>query len=587
MPIHLTPLSLRALALAGLLAAGCAHTQDPTARGEAEENAVDAARIEIRSLIPEDELDRRLARFAPTPIRFDPARLDERQRQALKLLVEAARIMDDLFWQQASPEGPALRARLARPRDEQERKLAEALAIHYGAYDRLEEGRAFLEARLDGAPLSAPHKPAGAAYYPPDLTKAEFERQLEARPEDKQAFQSAFTVIRREGDRLVAVPYSRHHRAELERAAGLLRRAAEFVDHPALATYLRSRAEAFLSDDYFQSDVDWVTVRDSELEVTIGPYEVYEDGLFNYKAAFECFLTLRDRAESEKLDRLESHLQDMEQNLPLPAEHLSPARAQESPMLVVDLLFSAGDTRAGVQTMAFNLPNDERVRDEKGSKKVMLKNISHAKFDHILTPIAARALTAEQLPWLDFEAYFTHTLMHEISHGLGPGFIQVNGERTTVNKALKETYSAIEEAKADILGVMNTLYLIERGVLPAALGDACLVTFLAGTFRSVRFGVHEAHGLANLLLFNALLDKGAYRHDPTTGRFSVDLALAPARVRELAGELLMLEALGDHAGAKAMLARYGRMRPEMQAVLDSLTGVPVDIKPVFELETRL
>jgi hypothetical protein len=576
-----------ACALAAALATSCAHQADASRRPAGPEAAMDAERIELTPLLAPTELAQRVARFAPTVLTFDPARFDERQRKALKLLVEAARIMDDLFWQQASWEGPALRARLARPRDAAEAKLLEQLTIHAGAYDRLEGGKAFLRASLDGEELCAPEKPAGATFYPADLSKAELEAHLSAHPEDAAAFQGTFTVIRREGGRLVAVPYSAHHAEALGRAATLLEEAAGLVDNPSLATYLRSRAQAFRSNDYYQSDVDWVGVRDSDIEVTIGPYEVYEDALFNYKGAFEAFLTLRDPAESEKLAKLEGTLPELEQNLPLPPEHKSSARSQESPLLVVDLLYSAGDTRAGVQTLAFNLPNDERVREQKGSKKVMLKNISHAKFEKILTPIARLALSEDQLGLLSFDAYFTHTLMHEISHGLGPGFIQKDGQRTTVNLALKELYSPIEEAKADILGVLNTLYLVERGLLPRELAETCEATFLAGVFRSVRFGVNEAHGSADLLLFNALLERGAYRLDPASGRFSVDRAVSAQKVRELAGELLLLEAQGDYAGAQAMLAKYGQLRPEMQAVLDKLGDIPVDIKPIFEIESKL
>ncbi|HOX43691.1 MAG TPA: peptidase [Myxococcota bacterium] len=574
-------------ALAVALAAGCAHQADAARPPAGPEAAMDADRIELTPLLSPAELGERVARFAPTPLAFDPARFSGQELQALRHLLEAARIMDDLFWQQASWEGPALRARLARPRDAAEAKLLELLTIHAGAYDRLEGGKAFLRASLDGRELTAPVKPAGATFYPADMSKAELEAHLAAQPEDTAAFQGTFTVLRREGGRLVAVPYSRHHAEALGKAASALEAAAGLVPAQSLATYLRSRAQALRTNDYYQSDVDWVSVRDSAIEVTLGPYEVYEDALLNYKGAFEAFITLRDQAESAKLAAIEGTLQAQEDNLPLPPEFRSPPRTQESPLLVVDLLYSAGDTRAGVQTLAFNLPNDERVREQKGSKKVMLKNISHAKFDKILTPIAGRALQQGELEKLSFDAYFTHTLMHEIAHGLGPGFIDRDGAKTTVNLALKELYSPIEEAKADILGVLNTLFLVERGVLPRELAATCETTFLAGVFRSVRFGVDEAHGKADLLLFNALLERGAYVHDPSTGRFRVDPAVSAARVRELAGEILGIEARGDYEGARALLERYGRVRPEMRAVLDRLGDVPVDIRPIFEIEAKL
>jgi hypothetical protein len=365
-----------------------------------------------------------------------------------------------------------------------------------------------------------------------------------------------------------------------------LRRAAGQVGNASLEKYLLSRADAFLSDQYRQSDMDWMDVQDSALEVTIGPYEVYEDHLFNYKAAFESFITLRDKTESEKLSKVGKFVRDMEANLPIPDEHKNFERGWSSPIVVANLIYAAGDTRAGVQTLAFNLPNDEVVREHKGSKKVMLKNISHAKFDKILTPIAERVVTSEQHGLVSFDAYFNHTLMHEVSHGLGPGRIEHQGEKVPVSILLKELYSAIEEAKADTLGMYNTLYLAGRGELPAELKKQGMVTFMAGIFRSVRFGTHEAHGKANLMVFNYLVEKGAYRFHPEKSRFSVDFSKVELAVSSLSKDLLMLQANGDYAGTKAFIDKYAVMSKEMKAVLEGLVDVPVDIEPIFEIESR-
>jgi hypothetical protein len=574
-------------AAAGAMLVGCAH--DGEQRAESATAAAPAAGEEdilIEPAHPIAVLERKLARYAPVRIGYDARRLDPDQRRAVEALVAASRIIDDLFWRQASPHGPVLRDRLAEPRDATERLLADYLHINYGAYDRLDDFAPFMRATApDGRDL-VPPKPLGANFYPVDLTKQQWRDHLEAHPQDRPAFESNFTVIRRRAGGLEAIPYSEHYAAPLAEAAELLERAAEFVGNDSLARYLRTRAAAFRSNDYYESDMAWMDVSDSLLEVTIGPYEVYEDRLFNYKAAFESFITIRDAAESEKLARVAEHLVDMERNLPIPDEHKNFDRGLSSPILVVDLIYSAGDTRAGVQTLAFNLPNDERVREAKGSKKVMLKNISHAKFDRILQPIAERVLLAEQRPLLSFDAYFNHTLMHEVSHGLGPGFIERDGERTTVNRLLKEHYSAIEEAKADVLGMFNTLYLVEQGVLDAKLAKSGMVTFLAGVFRSVRFGVHESHGRANAIVFNYLLERGAYRYHPAEKRFSVDLAKAPQVVRELAHRVLMIEAEGDYTAAGELIESHGHLGPEMKSRLEALADIPVDIVPSFAVDEQ-
>jgi hypothetical protein len=371
----------------------------------------------------------------------------------------------------------------------------------------------------------------------------------------------------------------------LEKAAAYLREAAELTGNESLAKFLEARADALLSNDYFESDMAWMDVTGNVLDVTIGPYEVYEDRLFNYKAAFEAFLCIRDPVESEKLERLKGYLVKMEKNLPIEDRHKNLDRGSESPISVVDVVFSAGDTKAGVQTIAFNLPNDERVREAKGSKKVMLRNMCKAKFDGILKPIAAELIVPDQQRFVTFDAYFNHVLLHEFSHGLGPGRITLgDGTETTVNKVLRETYSSIEEAKADVVGQYNFYYLISEGFFPEELAKETAVTFLAGFFRSVRFGIESAHGRANMIAFNYLKEKGAYLYHKRLGRWLVDVRRAREVVRELSRELLMLQALGDYNGAKAFIDRYGRMGSDVRASLDRLTAIPVDIEPVFAIE---
>jgi hypothetical protein len=532
----------------------------------------------VQPVFSDEILQKKIGRYTKVRIPYDPSIFSEKEQKAVELLYKAARVMDELFWEQASSIGPQLRRQLKSPKSQSEQLLAHYLAINYGPYDRLDEMEPFVK---------VPARPLGATFYPEDMTKDEFASFIEKHPDQKEAFQGWFTLIRRKSGELIAVPYSQAYTERLKEASGLLKQAADMVENQSLARYLKSRAEAFLSDQYRQSDMDWMDVKDSRLEVTIGPYEVYEDHLFNYKAAFECFITAKDPEESKKLAKVATYVKELEANLPIEDKHKNFERGSSSPILVTDLIYSAGDTRAGVQTLAFNLPNDEVVREQKGSKKVMLKNISHAKFDAILKPIAKRAVLKQQQEFVTFDAYFNQTLMHEVAHGLGPGLISHKGKRVPVSLLIKEQYTTVEEAKADVLGVYNTLFLISKKEIPERLRKETLVTFLAGFFRSVRFGVHESHGRANLIAFNYLLEKGAYRYHQEEKCFSVDLDKVPTVVEALAKEILMIQAQGDYDKAKAFVDKYAKVGPEIRGVLDSLKDIPVDIEPQFEIEEKL
>jgi hypothetical protein len=529
--------------------------------------------------LPADVLAAKAARFAPVNVTFDESKLDARHKELLGHLLNAATILDGLFWQQASEDGRAVFDALAAPTTPEAQVLRRYVRINYGRFDRLDGFEPF---------LGETRKPLGATFYPADMKKEELEAWIAAHPDQKEALTDEFTVVRRDDQGgLVAIPYSEHYAEGLKAAAEELRKAADLADNESLAKFLRSRAEAFLSNDYYQSDIDWMDVTGSLLDVTIGPYEVYEDRLFNYKAAFEAFLTLNDPEAAAQLDAIAHKLPEMEENLPIPDEHKNKARGSESPIRVVDVIFTAGDTRAGVQTLAFNLPNDERVREAKGSKKVLLRNVSNAKFRTILEPIARLVVAPEQLPLVQESAYFNHTLMHEMSHGLGPGTITLaDGTKTTVNERLEELYSTIEEAKADILGIWNTFFLIDQGLLPKESEAVTAVTTMAGTFRSVRFGAEEAHGKANMIVFNYMMAEGAYRYDEGTKLFSVDLTKIREATRKLSHELLMVEALGDYEGAKKLIETWGEMPASMKEALARLTDVPVDIEPIYAVEPR-
>jgi hypothetical protein len=375
------------------------------------------------------------------------------------------------------------------------------------------------------------------------------------------------------------IPYSIEYQGELALAADLLRQAADLTSNATLKKFLTTRADAFLSNDYYASDVAWMEL-DSAIEPTIGPYEVYEDEWFNFKAAFEAFITVRDEAETKKLQAFSDHLQELEDNLPIDPKYRNPKLGALAPIRVVNEIFAAGDGNRGVQTAAYNLPNDERVVREKGTKRVMLKNVQDAKFRMVLLPISKVALPAADQAKVSFDAFFTHILMHELMHGLGPHGITVNGRSTTVRQELKETYSTIEEAKADVSGLWALRYLADHKQLDPAVARSMYTTFLASAFRSIRFGVNEAHGRGIAIQLNSFLDAGAFKARPD-GTFTVDAAKIGDAVTALTRELMTLQAEGDSAKAKDLIDRLGVVRPEIQKVLDRLADVPVDIEPKF------
>lgn len=528
---------------------------------------------------PDDpsELEARIARYAPTELTGDPTSLSPGDREALEAVIDAARIMDKIYMHQMWSGNAAMLSSLCADSSPLGKARLRYYRINMGPFSRLDHGEAF----LPGAPARAPE---AANYYPPDMTKEEFERWAASLTDSERAKATGFFhVVKRDGSgTLKAVPFSEEYRDWLEPAAALLRTAAAKTSNPGLAKYLSLRADAFLSNDYYASDVAWMEM-DSPLDVTIGPYEVYMDELFNYKAAFEAYITIRNDAETKKLAFFSAKLQDVENNLPIARSYRNPALGAAAPIRVVDEVFIGGEARAGVQTAAFNLPNDERVVREKGSKRVMLKNVQQAKFDKVLRPIAERTLHPSQRDRIAFDPFFTHILAHELMHGLGPHSITVGGRSTTVRQEMKELSSAFEEAKADISGLWMLQYLIDRGELPRTMEEPLYITFLAGVFRSVRFGINEAHGRGMALQFNWLADRGAFPYDAATGTFRVDVARAKKAARALTREIMTVQAKGDYAAAKTMLDAYAVIRPPMQRALDGLGGIPVDIAPRFPL----
>ncbi len=516
------------------------------------------------------DIRERLAQLSPTPLAADTSHLTPADHRVLAATIAAARELNAVFLRQVSPANPGLERLLAAASGPLAAAARAYFAINFGPWDRLDAMRPFVGDR--------PH-PEGEGYYPEDMTREELERWMAVHPGDREAFLSPVTAIRRRGEDLVAVPYCEEYRTWLGPAAERLRAAGAATENASLKRYLETRAAAFLSNDYYPSDLAWLDV-DAPIEVTIGPYETYGDGLFGYKAAFEAFVTVALPAVSAALARYKERLPWLERNLPIPDGDKNLHRGAESPIRVVDLAYAAGDAAAGVQALAFNLPNDERVREAKGLKNVLLHNVMRAKYDKILLPVAALALAPGDAGRVTFDAYFHEVLHHELSHGMGPGTIEVGGRRTEVRLELKELYSTLEEAKADVMGIYNLLALAGQGAAPREIVRALEPTYVAGLVRAARFGIDEAHGQGVVAQLNYLLAKGALVEDGEA-RFHAVSERFPAAIRDLLHDILTLQAAGDYAGTKRFLATYGEPGPALRTAIGRLAGLPVDIRPEY------
>ncbi len=528
-------------------------------------------------------LKKMTARFSPTEIKVDTSKLSAEDRKALAKLVEASRAIDDVFLTQYWAGDHDLYDALKKDKSPLGRARLHYFWLNKGPWSDLDDFAAFL-------PNVPARKLPGANFYPEDMPKEEFQAWLKTLPEYQQEQAIGFfTVIQRDPQtrKLEIFPYNDAYGPDLDRAADLLREAAGLTDNPSLKKFLTTRAEAFHSNSYYESDVAWMDL-DAPIDITIGPYETYNDELFGYKAAFEAFVNLRDDAETQKVQGFAARLQEIENNLPIDEKYRNPKLGPSAPIRVVNEVFASGDGNHGVQTAAYNLPNDEKVVAEKGAKRVMLKNVQEAKFRKILLPIAQRLLTRQAQDDVNFETFFTHILAHEMTHGIGPHQIMVGNRATTPRQELKELYSAVEEAKADVTGLFMLQYLIDKqmkgkrtvGTQATAEERRLYTTYLASAFRSLRFGTSDAHGKGMAIQFNYLSDKGAFIARPD-GRFEVDFGKIRGAMQQLDRDLLMLEANGDHAGAKKMLDELGVIRPALQKVFKGLAKLPTDIEPVF------
>ena len=532
------------------------------------------------------ELNVMAKRFAPVELRADTSKLSSGDRAAIVKLIEAAKVVDTLQLRQRWAHNEALWAALQKDNSPLGKARQDYFWLNKGPWSIIDGNRSFMPAEYAGINIPA-RKPDGANFYPAGARKEALEAWMNSLPaKEREAAQWYFTVIRSGPDgKFRTMKYSEEYKPELQQLAKLLREAASHTDNASLKKFLNLRADAFLSNDYLASDFAWMDL-DSPVDITIGPYETYNDELFGYKAAFEAYVSVRDPKETQKLNFFGKHMQELEDNLPLDKQYKNPKVGAMAPMVVVNQVYGAGDGNMGVQTAAYNLPNDERIIRERGSKRVMLKNIQEAKFESTLKPITKLVLRPEDQKDLDFDSFFTHILAHEITHGLGPHVTRRNGKESTPRQDLKETYSTIEEAKADVTGLWALAYMMEKGQLKDTLGQGELAerklynTFLASCFRTLHFGLTDSHARGMAIQVNYLLDKGAFVSHGD-GTFSVDFKKIKQAVIDLDREFLTIEATGDYTRAKSMMARYVVIRPDVQKALDKMKAVPNDIRPAF------
>jgi hypothetical protein len=531
-------------------------------------------------------------RFAPVDLTADTARLSAGDRVAIARLIEAAKIVDILQLRQRWSGNEALWAALQKDTTPLGKARRDYFWLNKGPWSIIDGNQSFMPAEYAGIQIPA-EKPPGANFYPEGATKQALETWMNGLPPaEKEQAQWFFTVIRKDkAGKFTVVKYSDEYRTELQKLARLLKDAANATDNASLKKFLNLRADAFLSNDYLASDFAWMDL-DSPVDVTIGPYETYNDELFGYKAAFEAYVNVRDQKETDKLNFFGKHMQELENNLPLDPKYRNPKVGALAPMVVVNQVYGAGDGNMGVQTAAYNLPNDERIIRQRGSKRIMLKNVQEAKFEATLTPISKLVLRPADQKDLDFDSFFTHILAHEIMHGLGPHATTQNGQPSTPRQDLKDTYSTIEEAKADVTGLWALAYMMDQGQLKDSLGQGPAAerklynTYLASAFRTLHFGLTDSHARGMAIQVNYLLDKGGFVSHGD-GTFSVDFARIKGAVADLDREFLTIEALGDYTRAQDLMKRYVVIRPDVQKGLDKMKAVPNDIRPAFVTAAKL
>jgi hypothetical protein len=529
------------------------------------------AQSEKVKLVVLPDLQKEVGKFKTVRMPFDSSRLTLREQQMMAKLVGACQDLESIYWRQSDPEGLQLYQSLSGRHEPILVALRRFVRINGSRFDLIENNVPF---------VGTGPWPPGRNIFPWGITRDEFDRYVAAHPGQKDALYDPFTVVRRNGDMLETIPYHVAYKQWVDPAAKALREAATFSDDPAFANFLRLRADALQSDKYFQSDIAWVSLVNPKFDIIFAPYETYLDDLLGVKTSYGAAILVRNEAESRKLDVFQKYVPDIQDSLPLAVEDRPSKRGLFSPMEVMDAPYRAGDLRHGYQAVADNLPNDPRIHEQKGSKKIFFRNFMDARVDYVILPIAKRLLREDEAALASADGYLASTMMHEISHGLGPAFARTASGRRDVREAIGPTYSALEEAKADIVGLYGLKWLVDRGDLPKEKLNGYYASEVAGIFRTVRFGVAEAHGRAEIMEFNFYAERGAISRDAASGRYAIDFARMPEAVAALSKELLEQEATGDRARVEAWFAKYGAIPPELAKALEAASDVPVDIDPI-------
>ncbi|HTB18456.1 MAG TPA: hypothetical protein VK708_10075 [Bryobacteraceae bacterium] len=514
------------------------------------------------------DIAQRLARWKPVEMPYHSETLSARERQAVDKLADALRDLESIYWQQSDPEA------LTLYRTTTDANLKRLLLINGARFDLIDGNQPFV-----GSKPIAP----GRNLYPAGLTSAQIEAYVKAHPAEKDAIYNPYTVLRWQGTKLATIPYHVEYKKWLEPAAKSLREAADFSDDKDFAQFLRMRADALLSDDYYPSDLKWLELKNPKIDVIVAPYETYLDDVLGVKTSYGAAILIRNEPESAKLALYQKYVPDIQDALPLEAADRPSKRGQPTPMEVMDAPLRTGDLLHGYQAVADNLPNDPRVHDTKGTKKIFFKNFMDARVNYVVLPLAKYLMPEVQAAQASGEGYLAAVVLHEISHGLGPAYSRVNGKQAPITEAIGPVYSALEEAKADVVGMYGLAWLMDHGALPKNRAQEYYSSYVAGIFRSVRYGVAEAHGRAEMMEFNYLVEQKAVNR--VAGKYSVDFTRMPAAIASLAKELLTIEATGDRQRAEAWFNRYDKMPAELAEAMKPAAKLPVDVWPMFSFKT--
>lgn len=555
--------------LASAQNASSAKTQTPT--------------IRLSDLKVSPDVDEMLSKFRPVKMPFDSQALTPKEREMVDKLVDASRWLDSVYWRQIDPEGLKIYQALEKNDDPQAQKVARLLYINGSRWDLIEGNKPF----IGSEPV-----PPGRAFYPKGLTRDEIEQYVKQHPEKKGEIYSPYTIVERQGADLIGVPYHVKFKELIEPMVKDLRDAAALSGDKDFANFLRLRADSLLTDDYYKSDIAWLDLKNPKFDVIFAPYETYDDELLGIKATYGAAVLIRNEEESKKLAIYQKYVPEIQDALPIPQEDRPSKKGHSTPMEVMDAPFRSGDLGHGYQAVADNLPNDARIHAEKGSKKLFFKNFLDARVNYIILPVAQRVMRNDQAHQATADGYMAATLMHEIAHGLGPTFSRTSTGQVDIREAIGSVFAALEEAKADVVGMYGLQTLLGRGALPKDRVPEFYASYVAGIFRSVRFGVSEAHGRAEMMEFNYLSAQGAVQLQPVPGtmggdasahgkRYLVNYDKMPEAINTLAKQLLVFEANGDRAGAEAWFEKYDKMPEELKHALTSTNDIPVDIEPIF------